>query len=267
MRGVSRASRAALGEALSAQKGKPAKTGAELFSVVHLLDDEPRLRRVIADPGVEPDQRARLVEEILGDKVSAPTLELVRAAAAAAWSRPADLVDGLDELAAEALFAAAEKDDRLDDVEDELFRFGRILDREPALRSALIDPSLPRDRKQELLVTLLGGRVHDATRRLVEEAVLHPRGRTIDRAIEEYGRLAAERRARLVATVTSAVPLTEAQIERLEAGLAARLGHPVHLNVEIDPDLVGGVSVRVGDQLFDGSIAHRIADVHRLMAG
>ena len=103
----------------------------------------------------------------------------------------------------------AEQVDILDEVEDELFRFGRILDREPTLRSALTDPSLPDDRKTELLEALLGDRVQDATLVLVREVVLRPRGRTIDRGLEEYGRLAAARRERLVAQVRTAVPLTE----------------------------------------------------------
>ena len=272
MRGVSRASKAELVDTLSAAAREAGtsdlrQVAAELLSFVHLLDDQPRLRRVIADPGADPARRSALASELLEGKVSAASLELATKAAGSAWARPADLVDALDEVAAAALFTAAEQEDKLDDVEDELFRFGRILDREPQLRAALTDPALPAQRKQELLVALIGGRVHDATRTLVEEVVLHPRGRTIDRGLEEYGRLAAERRARLVATVRTVVPLTEAQEARLAAGLEARLGHPVRLNIEIDPDLVGGISVRVGDELFDGSVAQRIADVHRRMAG
>jgi F-type H+-transporting ATPase subunit delta len=97
--------------------------------------------------------------------------------------------------------------------------------------------------------------------------VLHPRGRTVDRGLEEYGRLAAARRERLVARVRTVVPLTDDQQQRLADGLAAELGHRVHLNIEIDPELVGGITVRVGDELYDGSVAHRIALVRRLMAG
>ena len=272
MRGVSRASLAELVEALSAVAARSGTAGLgdvarELLSFVHLLDDEPRLRRVLADPGVDGARRSALASDLLEGNVSGPALELATKAVGSQWARPADLVDAVDEVAADALFTAAEQEGKLDDVEDELFRFGRILDREPQLRAALTDPALPAQRKQELLVALIGGRVHDATRTLVEEVVLHPRGRTIDRGLEEYGRLAAERRARLVATVRTVVPLTEQQADRLAAGLEARLGHPVRLNIEIDPDLVGGISVRVGDELFDGSVAQRIAEVHRRMAG
>jgi F-type H+-transporting ATPase subunit delta len=239
----------------------------ELFPVVHLLAAEPRLRRIVSDPAIGADQRAALLGGLLGDRVSPDAGEVIEVLVRSPWSRPADIVDAADDIASQVLFAAEEQDSTLDDVEDELFRFSRILEREPRLRSALTDPSLPADRKQSLLDALLEGKVREATRALVREVVLHPRGRTVDRALEEYGQLAAARRQRLVARVRTVVALTEEQLTRLSDGLAAELGHRVHLNVEIAPDLIGGLTVRVGDELYDASVTHRIAAVRRLMAG
>jgi F-type H+-transporting ATPase subunit delta len=272
MRGVSRQSLQAVHERVreltADSTAKKLRTLAgELFAVVHLLTAQPRLRRMVSDPGVGADQRAELLRGVLGDRLSAEAAEVVDVLVRSPWSRPADLVDAADDVAAEVLFAAEEKDGKLDDVEDELFRFGRILEREPRLRSALTDPSLPADRKESLLAALLDGKVREATKVLVREVVLHPRGRTVDRGLEEYSRQAAARRERLIARVRSVVPLTDTQMKRLADGLAAELGHSVHLNVEIDPDMVGGLTVRVGDELYDASIAHRIATVRRLMAG
>jgi len=178
-----------------------------------------------------------------------------------------DAVDAIDQLAAQALFTVAERNDELDDVEDAFFRFGRIVDREPGLRAALSDRALPADRKVGLLDALVGGRVPDATSALIREVVLHPRGRTFDRGLEEYAQLAAARRDRLVARVRTVVPPTPEQIERLSAAIAAQLGHNVHINIEIDPSMIGGITIRVGDELFDGSIAHRIAEARRYVAG
>lgn len=275
MQGVSRGSLVAVREKLdSVLSGDSKKAAADkqqvaeqLFAVVQLLDGNARLRRLLSDPAVDPGRRERLAAELFADRLSAHASEVVEALVRASWGKPTDLVDATDELAAQALFAMAEQVDVLDEVEDELFRFGRILDREPALRSALTDPSLPADRKTELIESLLGDRVQNATLVLVREVVLRPRGRTIDRGLEEYGRLAAARRERLVARVRTAVPLTEMQLEQLGAALASRLGHPVQLNVELAPDLIGGLTVRVGDVLFDGSIAHRIALARRVMTG
>ena len=278
MRGVSRASLADVREQLdsvltggSKKKNDTAlqrTVAEELFSIVGLLDANARLRRMLSDPAVHGDRRAQLAADVLSSSsLSDATSTIVEAIVRASWSRPADLVDAADELAAQALFAGAEHADALDEVEDELFRFARILDREPALRSALTDPSLPAERKVELLDALLDDRVQDATRVLVRELALHPRGRTIDRGLEDYARIAAARRERLVARVRTVVPLTDAQQTRLASALADRLGHDVHLNVELDPDLIGGVTVRVGDVLFDGSVSHRLALARRVMTG
>jgi F-type H+-transporting ATPase subunit delta len=275
MLGVSRGSLVTVREKLDSvlsgkdKKGAAAKqqVAEELFSVVELLDSNARLRRLLSDPAVEAGRRERLAADLFAERLSAPSAEVVEALVGASWGRPTDLVDAADALAAQALFAMAEQVDILDEVEDELFRFGRILDREPTLRSALTDPSLPAERKTELLQSLLGDRVQAATLVLVHEVVLRPRGRTIDRGLEEYGRLAAERRERLVAQVRTVVPLSDEQLERLGTALAARLGHQVHLNVELDADLIGGLTVRVGDVLFDGSVAHRLALARHVMAG
>jgi F-type H+-transporting ATPase subunit delta len=276
MRGVSRASLAAAWEKLEgllpgASKRVEANQRSiaeELFAVVSLLDSNPRLRRMLSDPGVDADRRARLAADVLtGSSLSDQSSEIVEELVRSTWARPVDLVDAMDQLAAQALFVGAEQAGNLDDVEDELFRFGRILDREPQLRSALTSPSLPADRKSELLDALLADKVQDATRVLVRELVLHPRGRTIDHGLEEYGRLAAAIRERLVARVRTVIPLTDEQLEHLAASLAHRLGHEVHLNVEVDPDLIGGLTVRVGDVLFDGSIAHRLALARQVMTG
>jgi len=277
MRGVSRASLADVREQLdSVLTGGSKKNDTalqrtvaeELFSIVGLLDANARLRRMLSDPAVHADRRAQLAADVLSSSsLSDATMAIVEAIVRASWSRPADLVDAADELAAQALFAGAEHAGALDEVEDELFRFARILDREPALRSALTDPSLPAERKVELLDALLDDRVQDATRVLVRELALHPRGRTIDRGLEDYARLAAARRERLVARVRTVVPLTDAQQTRLASALADRLGHDVHLNVELDPDLIGGVTVRVGDILFDGSVSHRLALARQVMTG
>jgi F-type H+-transporting ATPase subunit delta len=272
MRGVSRDSLAkALAEAdrLVADRAPDAlrSIAGELFTIVHLLSTEARLRRVVSDPGVAADQRAALLSDVLGARVSQRALQVAEVLVRSQWSTPRDLLDATDEIAANVLFAAEERDDTLDEVEDELFRFARILEREPSLRSALTDPSLPEDRQQSLLDALLSGKVRPATEALVLEVALHARGRTIDRGLEEYGRLAAARRERLVARVTTAVPLSDAQHTRLAETLATQLGHQVHLNMEIDKALVGGITVHVGDELYDGSVAHRIALARRLMTG
>ena len=185
---------------------------------------------------------------------------------ASPWHSPADLREAVETLAAEAALVSAEGDGALDDVEDELFRFARLLDREPELRAALTDPGLPEDRKTGLVRALLGERARPATVRLVEVAVTRPRGRSLERVLEELSRLAAARRQRLVAEVRVASPLDDAQTARLAGSLARLYGRPVQLQVDVDPAVLGGVQVRVGDEVLDGTVARRLAEVRRRLA-
>ena len=149
----------------------------------------------------------------------------------------------------------------------ELFRFARLLEREPALRAALTDPALPVERKSGLLRDLLGGKAQPTTVRLVEIAVTRPRGGSLEHTLEELSRLAAQRRSRYVAQVRVAAPLDAAQETRLSASLARIYGREVQLQVDVDPSVVGGVEVRVGDEVLDGTVKHSLDQVRRRLAG
>jgi F-type H+-transporting ATPase subunit delta len=162
---------------------------------------------------------------------------------------------------------AAEADDGLDELEDGLFRFGRVVAGQPDLRAALADPALPAAGKDELLDTLLGGKVTAVTLRLIKQMVMHPRGRPLTVSLDLCASIAAQRREQLIAVVRSAVELSAVQRRRLAEALAASYGHRVHLNVVIDPSVVGGISVQIGDELIDGTAASRLAAVRRKLAG
>jgi len=271
MLGVSRRSLAAVEErldALFADAGAdPLRVGEELFSVVALLDRESALRRVLSDPALPANRKAGLAHALIEAQAAPATTELVEAAVRARWSRSRDLVDAIELLAIEAVLSAAERDGRLEDVEDELFRFGRILKAQPALRAALADRTVLADRKLALLDTLLADRVHPATLRLVRQLVSQPRGRTLDDGLEDFSRLAAARRQRLIAYVETAVQLDEEHRGRLEAALTAAYGRGVRLNVEVVPDVIGGLRVRIGEEILDGTVAYRLAEARRRLAG
>jgi F-type H+-transporting ATPase subunit delta len=162
--------------------------------------------------------------------------------------------------------AAAEEEGHLDELEDELFRFSRIVASQPDLRIALTSPFAPAEAKRELVGHLLEGKVTPEALRLTSEAAAGPFGRSLDVSLEEYARLAARRRERLVAEVHVVIALTDQQRGRLAAALAATYGHQVHLNVVIDPRVVGGMTVRIGDELIDASVATRLAEARRRLA-
>jgi len=235
----------------------------DLFAVVRVLDENHTLRRALADPATSADNKGALVHGLFDGKIGTESADLVAAAAGLRWSTSAELADGLEQLGMYAIAASAEGGSRLDDVEDELFRFGRIVEREPQLRSALTDRAASPDARNGLVNDLLNGKATAETVRLVGEVVTHPRGRSLERGLDLCGQVVAQRRQRLVALVRSAVPLTEQQKGRLAAALTAQYGHEVHLNTEVDPKVVGGLSVHVGDDVIDGTVAGRLEDVRR----
>jgi F-type H+-transporting ATPase subunit delta len=194
-------------------------------------------------------------------------MNVVHGVITARWSRPRELVDAAETLGVIALLAGAEQEGQLDDVEDELFRLGRILEREGELTVILQDPTIPADTRVELLRNVLAEKVRPTTLRLATEVVAHPRGRTLDRALEDFVRLAAERRQRLVAEVWSAVALTDEQETQLTTALSRTYDRDIQLQVTVDPSLLGGVTVKVGEEVIDGSVVHRLDIARRHIAG
>jgi F-type H+-transporting ATPase subunit delta len=239
---------------------------AELLAVVDVLDRQPVLRRLLSDPGTLPDARVSLLDRLFGGKVDAATLEQLRPLAAARWSGPGDLADAVELLALQANLVEAERAGELDEVQDELFRFSRILAGQPALRRLLADLAAPADARGQLLDRLVEGKVHPATRRLLERAVRAPRGLPLEASLERLVELAAQRRERYVAYVRTAAPLTPEQESRLTATLGRIYRRAMDVVVEIDPELLGGLVIRVNDEVIDGSVAHRLAVARRLLA-
>ena len=270
VRGASRASFSALTEQLAAANITSAtvatRLGNELFAVTGLLDTEHGLRRALSDPGKPAAEKAAVTSALLHGKVSGRTESLVVAAAESRWAASGDLVDAIEQLAVEAMVIAGEAEDGLDDLEDGLFRFGRVVSGQPELRAALASTWLPGERKEQMLTALLRGKVTAVTLRLIIQMVTHPRGRGLTQALDMCASLAARRRQQLIAVVRTAVELSAAQRRRLADALAASYGHPVHLNVVIDPSVVGGMSVQIGDELIDGTAATRLAAVRRKLA-
>jgi F-type H+-transporting ATPase subunit delta len=271
MRGVSRVSFAELSERLAAEQITSAtvatRLASELFAVVGLLDTEHGLRRALSDPGKPPTEKGAVVEALLHGKITARAEALVTAAAEAHWASSGDLSDAIEQLAVEAMVLAAEADDGLDDLEDGLFRFGRVVAANPGLRAALADPALPEQGKRELLSTLLNGKVSPVTLSVISQMVAHPRGRPLTAALDLCADIAARHRQQLIAVVRTATELSASQRRRLADALARSYGHDVHLDVVIDPSVVGGISVQIGDELIDGTAASRLAAVRRKLAG
>jgi F-type H+-transporting ATPase subunit delta len=268
MRGVSRTSLAELRDQLAGSIPGPVVaelTGDELFAVTRLLSTEHGLRRALADPAKPGAEKSAIVTALIHGKVSPPTEEMTAKAAGLRWATPGDFTDALEELAIESYVMAAGYEGNLDDLEDDLFRFARVIAGQPDLRVALTGAA-PEAAKRDLVHNLLDGKVSGPAEALITRLVTYPRGRSPQGTLENAATIAARYREQLLATVRVATPLASRQRERLRAALQEAYGHPVHLNVVLDPAIIGGMSVQIGDELIDGTSASRLAEVRRRLA-
>jgi F-type H+-transporting ATPase subunit delta len=239
----------------------------ELFAVARLLDGQLSLRRALSDPAGKPDDRAALAQRLFASKVSGTALDLIETVARLRWSHPIDLVDAFMALGTEASLDAADARGELDGVEDELFRFGRIIGGDRELGRILSDRKASVEGKRALLDRLLSGRVSPVTEQLLRNVLTGPHVGTAENAIERLSDVASRRRGQSVARVTSAVALTAEQEQRLSDVLRRIYGRTVGLQITVDPSVLGGLIVQVGDEVIDGSIAHRLEAAERRLAG
>jgi F-type H+-transporting ATPase subunit delta len=269
MQGSSGESLARLTEALdSAISGGADGTvvADSLFAAADVLREQPALRRAATDPSAPAEAKSALAKGLFARHLDPTASDLVVDAVTLRWTRSGDLASALEQLGVVAIVKAADNAGEGDRLEAELFTFGRAVADHHELRDALSDPSRSVADKQALVRTLLEGKASAGLVRLAQRAVtgIH---HTVTRAIDEYSRVAAESRNRLVALVRAAHPLDDGEQERLGSVLADQYDRPVHLNFVLDRSLIGGVRVEIGDQVIDGSISTRLDDARRRLVG
>jgi len=240
-----------------------AATAESLYAAADAVRGEPGLRRFVVDQSVSPDAKVALLRDVFG-KLDGDALALVASAARSRWTSGGDLVRGLQHLAEIATVRSA--GDAQSRVADELFTVRELVLDNPGLRDALADPGRPLADKEALVDSLLAGKALPATVTLVKQALTGVHG-TAPAALAHYRSLAAEVVGQSVATVRVAAPLADGQLERLVGALSRQYGRPVHANVVVDPSVIGGVKVAIGDHIIDGTIATRLDDARRRMAG
>jgi F-type H+-transporting ATPase subunit delta len=236
---------------------------ADLFAVVDALSGSPTLRRAVTDPGTPEGARQGLVRGLLEGKVSKPVVDVVAEGAAMRWSGGRTFAAALERQAVRSQLIVAEQAGQLDETEDELFRFARLVESNPGLRNALSDRTVSLSARQQLVENLLAGRASPATVALAKRAVL-ARERTFGHTIEGYVNLAAAQKNRVIATVRVAQLMTEEQRERLRKSLSNQVGRDVVLQEVIEPGLLGGVRVELGNEVIEGTVAGRLNEARRL---
>lgn len=233
----------------------------DLAAAAKLLVRESILTRHLADPADDPTPKVGLLETLLEGKVGDTSLEVLNAAVSGRWSSDANLVDAIEHVARLALLVRAEREDVAADVEEQLFRFGRILDAQPRLSTLLGDYSAPDEGRVKLVTDILdsGSGVNAVTVQLLSQAIELLRGERADEAVLDLAELAVARRGEVVAHVSAAADLTDGQRTRLTEVLTRIYGHPVSLQLHIDPELLGGLNIAVGDEVIDGTLSSKLA--------
>lgn len=237
------------------------QTADELFGVVDLLQATPTLRRGLTDPATPDEQRQNLARGLLAERLSPAGTELVvRAVGLRLGIR--GLLDALERQGVRTVLKTAESDRSLTEVEDQLFRFGRLVEGNSDLRASITDRTAALSARQQLVHDLLSGKADSGTVQLAQRAVVG-RDRNFFRTLEGYVDLAAAMQDRVIATVRTAQDMDDDQRGRLEQALTQQAGRPVALQVLVEPDLLGGVRVELGDEVIDGSVSGRLAEVRR----
>ncbi len=237
--------------------GRQAVVG-DLLATAGLLSREPRLRAALTDPSVPPEAKRTLLDPLIGDRVASGTVPVVVAIVEHQRLRSREIVDVIEDVASQAALDLAEARGTLSDVEDELFRFGRLVDRVPELRSALTDPAIGGHRKRELLEDLLDRKADPLSVMLLGHLVEQDRSRELSRVVGGMLEGAARRRDASVAEVRTAVALDDDRRGRLAAVLEQVTGRRVQLRVVVDPGVVGSLAVRIGDEVYDGTVRRQL---------
>ncbi len=254
---------------LDQRRGDPglAQLPGELFAVADLVGRDSQLRTALSDAGQPGEARVGLVQSLFGGRVSPLAADVLADVAAQRWSTPTDLLEAIEGLAVQSAFLVGEQEGTLDGVEDELFGFSRAVAGSAELQMALTDPSVGSAQKAGLVESLLGGRVTAQTSQVLGYALAHLRGRRVDSVMDDLMGLAGEQRSRSVAEVRVARPLDPDQAQRLTAALSRLHGRQVRINAAVDPDVVGGISVRIGSEVVDATVATRIEQARRALVG
>jgi F-type H+-transporting ATPase subunit delta len=260
----------ARGKLDAAVKGASAASASELsshlFFAADVLSKNTSIRRAFADPSRDAASKAALVKDLFAKSLAQPALEILTSVSTLRWSAAGDLVHVLEQLAIEAEASAANLNNELDRVEDELFETSRIIIENFELRKALVGTGTP-EAKSALISEVLSKKASQSTVKLAVALVSSLRGRSIEAAFADYLFGLANRRNRLIAVIRVASEISDAQKSRLATAIESQVGQPIRVNIEIDSSILGGVSVKFADELVDGSVSTRLASAGRALAG
>ncbi|WP_165068420.1 F0F1 ATP synthase subunit delta [Marisediminicola senii] len=233
-------------------------TAEQLFAAARAIGGSLQLRAMLADAATDPADKRTIVERVFGASLGQTALGLLASAASKRWSTDTDLLVGVEEMGIRAAALSVEPSVHL---EAELFAFSAAVRSDTELELAVGSKLGDRAAKVALVTSLLQGKVSPQAVAIVSQLVQQPLGRRIGAAVRYAASIVADQAGLSVATVTSARPIGEAQLQRLQEGLSKTYGMQLRLNPVVDPAVIGGLRVQVGDDVIDGSVASRLNEL------
>lgn len=237
----------------------------DLFTILTVLSTSVGVRRALTDNARDAAAKAELISNLFAGKIGSAAQSLLASAAGMRWSSPSELADAIEQFAVEAQAVVADKNNEITKLEDQLFDFARVLIANPELRQALNTSADSDEGKVALLESIVKGKYTNSTINLLRRVVVLRRGRNIDATLAAYSHYVSVRKDRMVAHIRTAVELTSAQQEKLSAALAKEVGKAVQINIEVDPKVLGGISIRYGDEIIDGTVINRLTEASRAL--
>ena len=259
-----RVSRDSLAPKLRATAEDAWRIGNELFSVTNVLDRNIRLERALTDPSRPVEDKVALLNKLVGDQAHEMTMEILTDLVGRRWSRVSDIANAVEDFGVDGMMYYADATDATLQVSIELAELHSALLNLPVVRSGLSSDHAPAEARIKLLYALVGNKdLNKVTMRLAEHAACNPRRRrylsTIHWLINKFSRHMGES----MVTVTTAAPLNPEQIDKLIAVYSKRLGRPVHINSNVDPTVIGGMRIEIGDEVTDNTVVAQLQQLQR----
>ena len=240
------------------------RIGNELFTITNVLDHNIQLERALTDPSRPVEDKVAVVKTLIGDDAHPLTMEIMSDLVARRWSRVSDIANAAEDFGVDGMMYYADHTNATLQVSIELAHLHSALLNLPVVRSKLDDAPVPADARSKLLYSLIGNADFNVvTKRLAEHATCNLRNRrylqTIQWLINKFSRHMGES----MVTVTTATPLSKEQVKKLVAIYSAKTGHPVHINSVVDPTVLGGMRIQVGDEVTDNTVVAQLQHLQR----
>ena len=240
------------------------RIGNELFTITSALDNNIQLERALTDPSRPTADKVAVFKEMVGDQMHPMTTEIMTDLVSRRWSRARDIANAVEDFGVDAMMYYADATDSTLQVSIELSRLHSSLLNLPVVRSKLYDDQAPSEVRVKLFRELFGDKnLNKVTMRLAEHATCNLRRRRYLETIQWLIKKFSRHMGQSMITVTTAAPLKEEQIKRLIDVYSAKVGRQVHINSVVDPTVLGGMRIQVGDEVTDNTVVAQLQNLHR----